>query len=90
MSVQDFIVQITSQAVMLVILVSLPMMLISLFVGLLIAVFSATTQIQEQTLSFVPKMIAVFLMMAALGGWIGNTMVSFAHRSLQGIAEVVR
>ena len=87
---KDFIVQATNEAVFLVIILCAPALLISMAVGLTVALFSATTQIQEQTLSFVPKMVAVFLMLAATGSWIGHTLYSFAQRLLGGFVEVVR
>ncbi|MGS7457566.1 flagellar biosynthetic protein FliQ, partial [Mycobacterium tuberculosis] len=80
MSIQDFIVQITNEAILITIVVSLPAILLSLFIGVGVAIFSATTQIQEQSLSFVPKMIAVFAIIAITGPWIGATMMRFAER----------
>ena len=87
--VKDFIVQATTEAVFLVIMLCAPPLLISMAVGLMIALFSATTQIQEQTLSFVPKMIAVFVVLSATGGWIGHTLFSFTQRLLLGFVDVV-
>ncbi len=90
MSIQDFIVQITNEAILITILVSLPAILLSLLIGVAVAIFSATTQIQEQSLSFVPKMIAVFAVIAITGPWIGATMMRFAERCLGGFVEVMR
>ena len=90
MTVQDFIVQITNEAILLTIVISLPTIVISLLLGLLIALFSATTQIQEQTLSFVPKMIGVFVVLAATGPWVGTTMFRFATHCLGGFVDVIR
>ncbi|MDP2340210.1 MAG: type III secretion system export apparatus subunit SctS [Deltaproteobacteria bacterium] len=90
MSVQDFIVQITNEAILITILVSMPAILLSLLIGVAVAIFSATTQIQEQSLSFVPKMIAVFGVIAITGPWIGATMMRFAERCLGGFVEVMR
>ena len=89
MAVEDFVIQIMNEAILLTIIISMPTIAVSLFVGLIIALFSATTQIQEQTLSFVPKMIAVFVVMAATASWTGATMVRFAARCINGIVEVV-
>jgi len=89
MSIQDFIVQITNEAILITIVISMPSILLSLFIGVGVAIFSATTQIQEQTLSFVPKMIAVFAVLAASGPWIGSTMIRFASRCLGGFVEVM-
>jgi len=89
MGIESFITQITNEAILLTIVLSMPTILASMFLGLAIALFSATTQIQEQTLSFVPKMIAVFAVMAATGPWVGSTMIRFAARCMAGIVEVV-
>ena len=88
MPVQDFIVQITQEAILITILMSMPTILVSLIVGVAVAVFSATTQIQEQTLSFVPKMVAVFAVLAATSGWMGSTMFRFTTRALAGIVDL--
>jgi flagellar biosynthetic protein FliQ len=68
---------ITQQALMLVLVVSAPPVLMSLLVGFIIALFQATTQIQEQTLTFAPKVIAVFGVLALMGAWIGSQLVRF-------------
>jgi flagellar biosynthetic protein FliQ len=90
MSIQDFIVQITNEAILITILVSMPGIVVSLVIGVAVAIFSATTQIQEQALSFVPKMIVVFGVLAATAPWVGSTMLRFAERCLGGFADVVR
>jgi flagellar biosynthetic protein FliQ len=89
MSVEDFVVQITNEAILLTILMSGPTILVSMGLGLIVALFSATTQIQEQTLSFVPKMVAVFAVIAATGSWMGATMIRFTARCLNGIIDVI-
>ncbi|PTL80505.1 flagellar biosynthesis protein FliQ [Vitiosangium sp. GDMCC 1.1324] len=68
---------ILQQALYLVLVVSAPPVLMSLVVGFIIAVFQATTQIQEQTLSFAPKVIIVFGVLALTGPWIGDQLVRF-------------
>jgi len=90
MNIQDFIVQITNEAILITIIVSLPGIMVSLLIGVGVAIFSATTQIQEQALSFVPKMIAVFAVIAATAPWVGATMLRFAERCLGGFADVMR
>ena len=89
MAVQDYIIQLTNEGILLTIVLSLPAILVSLAIGLLVAIFSATTQIQEQTLSFVPKMIAVFLILAATAPWVGATMIRFTSRAMSSFVEVV-
>jgi flagellar biosynthesis protein FliQ len=69
-----FIVQ---QALYLVLVASAPPVLMSLVVGFLISVFQATTQIQEQTLSFAPKVVIVFGILALAGSWIGTQLLRF-------------
>ena len=63
----DFIAQITNEALLLVLIISGPPVLISLVVGLIIALFQAVTQIQEQSLTFVPKIVVVFGVLAIFG-----------------------
>ena len=89
MSVEDFIIQITNEAILITIVVSAPAIIVSLLIGVAMAIFSATTQIQEQTLSFVPKMIAVFAVMAMTGPWVGATMLRFTAKCLGGFLDVV-
>lgn len=73
----DMVVDITGQALYLVLKLSLPILLISLCVGLIISIFQTVTSIQEQTLTFVPKIVAVFLSLILLGNWILTTLVEF-------------
>ncbi len=80
MSVESFIAQLTNQAILITILLSLPTIAVSLVVGLAVALFSATTQIQEQTLSFAPKMVAVYAIIAATAGWMGSLLIAFTER----------
>ncbi|MDR1700261.1 MAG: flagellar biosynthesis protein FliQ [Lachnoclostridium sp.] len=65
------------EAIWLIILVSAPLLLVSLVVGLVISVFQTVTSIQEQTLTFVPKLLAIFLILMLFGSWIMGTMVEF-------------
>lgn len=74
---QDYIIYIGKEAVYTILLLSGPLLGISLLVGLLISIFQATTQIQEQTLTFVPKIIAVFISLVVFGSWMLNLLVSF-------------
>ncbi len=87
--VSDYIIQLTNEGILLTIILSMPPILVSLFIGLLVAIFSATTQIQEQTLSFVPKMVAVFAVLAATAPWLGATMIRFAAKCMNSFVEVV-
>jgi flagellar biosynthetic protein FliQ len=71
---------ILSDAVWTVILASAPMMIIAIAVGLIISIFQATTQINEQTLSFVPRIIAVLLALVFFSGFIANVVTGFVFR----------
>ena len=71
------VMDIAREALYLIIKVSAPLLLTSLFIGLIISIFQTVTSIQEQTLTFVPKIIAVFLGMMLVGGWILENIVSF-------------
>ena len=71
----DAVTDITAEALYLIIQVSLPVLLVSLVVGLIISIFQTVTSIQEQTLTFVPKIVAVFLVMILAGSWMLNTML---------------
>ena len=73
----DFIIGIAGQAVFTVLKAAAPMLVLALVTGLVVSVFQATTQIQEQTLAFVPKIVAVLLAVVIFGPWILNTVVDF-------------
>lgn len=68
-----------NQGLLLVLVISGPPIIISMLVGIAISLFQAVTQIQEQTLTFVPKMLIIFGVLAALGPWIGHTLLTFAQ-----------
>jgi flagellar biosynthetic protein FliQ len=75
----DFILRITTEGLLMVVVVCGPPILLSMVVGLAVSLFQAVTQIQEATLTFVPKMIIIFGTLAALGPWLGSSLVSFAR-----------
>ncbi len=70
---------ICSQAIYVIIITSAPLLLVSLIVGLIISIFQTVTSIQEQTLTFVPKLLSIFATMMLLGHWMLNNMTSFMH-----------
>ncbi|MBM3377874.1 MAG: flagellar biosynthesis protein FliQ [Betaproteobacteria bacterium] len=79
------VVDLAREALMLTMLVSLPLLAIALGVGLLIGVFQAATSINEMTLSFIPKLVAIGLAMAIFGGWQINLIVEFTRSIFQRI-----
>lgn len=75
---QTEVVQLAYQGLLLILILSAPPILISMFFGILVAIFQAATQIQEQTLSFTIKLVAVVLTLMFLGGWTGAQIMSFS------------
>ena len=73
----DLVIQLAQQALMTVMLVAAPMLGLGLIVGLMVSVFQATTSINEQTLAFIPKIIAVFVAILIFGPWMLKIMVGF-------------
>lgn len=76
MTVEE-VAEIASSALMVILKVALPVLLVSLCIGLLVSIFQTVTSIQEQTLTFVPKIIGIFVALMILGPWMMNTMVEF-------------
>ncbi|MBR6469654.1 MAG: flagellar biosynthesis protein FliQ [Lachnospiraceae bacterium] len=73
----DNVDEITRTTLYTIILTSAPMLLISLIIGLSVSIFQTVTSIQEQTLTFVPKLVGIFVMLMILGNWMLNNMVGF-------------
>jgi flagellar biosynthetic protein FliQ len=73
----DNVVEITRTTLYTIILTSAPMLLISLIIGLAVSIFQTVTSIQEQTLTFVPKLLGIFVMLMILGHWMLNNMTGF-------------
>ena len=78
-----------AQAIQLTLLVAAPLLLVALGVGLIISIFQAATQINEATLSFIPKLVAVFLTMVLAGPWILARMVSFIRQLFSSIPQLI-
>jgi flagellar biosynthesis protein FliQ len=74
---------------MLLLMVSAPVLLTVLVVGLLVSIFQAATQINEATLSFVPKVVAAVAVLAIAGPWMLTTLVEYIQRTLQAIPSAV-
>lgn len=87
---QDFAVQVIYQGVMTTLLISLPIVGVGLLVGFIISLFQAVTQIQEQTLTFVPKVIAVLLMLVFTSPWIISIMIDFTVTLWSAIPGMAR
>lgn len=77
MITQEAVLDIAREAIYTTIITSTPLLLVSLIVGLIVSIFQTVTSIQEQTLTFVPKIIAIFLVMMLCGSWMLDTMSGF-------------
>ena len=73
----DLVVQLGQEALFVVMIVAAPMLGLGLIVGLMVSVFQATTSIQEQTLAFIPKIIAVFVAILIFGPWMLRIMTEY-------------
>jgi flagellar biosynthetic protein FliQ len=77
------------QGLYMLMLVAAPVLLTVLAVGVVVSIFQAATQINEATLSFVPKVLAAVLVLAVTGPWMVTTLVEYIQRTLQTIPQVV-
>lgn len=86
----DMAVQIGRDALLMVMLISAPMLGLGLLVGVLVSIFQAITQIQEQTLSFIPKIVAVFVAVLVFGPWILSLMVDYTREIFLRLPMMIR
>lgn len=86
----DIISEITSRALYLIIQAALPILLVSLAIGLIVSIFQTVTSIQEQTLTFIPKILGIFLMLMLLGSWIMNIIIEFMTDLWMNIPNYVK
>ncbi|MCL6570298.1 MAG: flagellar biosynthesis protein FliQ [Bacillus sp. (in: Bacteria)] len=85
----DMILRLAQETVYTILIVIAPVVGVALLVGLLVSIFQATTQIQEQTLSFVPKIVAVFLSILFFGSWMLQRVVDFTQNLLGNLSTFV-
>lgn len=79
---EDFIMGFARQALETMLMVSLPVLLVSLFVGVIISLFQSVTQMQEMTITFVPKIVTTFLSLLVFGAWMIEKMTGFMREIL--------
>jgi flagellar biosynthetic protein FliQ len=77
MSLEGAVLDIAREAIYTILITAAPLLLVSLVIGLIVSIFQTVTSIQEQTLTFVPKILGVFLTMMICGSWMLNNMSSF-------------
>ena len=83
-------ITLTQNAVTLTLLLSAPVLLVAMVVGLLISLFQAVTQIQEMTLTFVPKIVAVMATLLFLSSWMINKLVDYTHELIVNLPNIIR
>jgi flagellar biosynthetic protein FliQ len=86
---QDTVVNLATQAMSLALKIAGPLLLVALAVGLLVSVFQAVTQIQEQSLSLIPKIAAVAVVVVVLGPWMLGQLVSYTTALYTSIPTMV-
>lgn len=86
----EFVVSFAKEAILLTILMSMPMLGLGLIVGLVVSIFQATTSIQEQTLSFVPKILAVMLSLLYFAPWMLEKITLYTEKIISQIPLYIR
>ncbi|MFN5511855.1 MAG: flagellar biosynthesis protein FliQ [Burkholderiales bacterium] len=85
----ETVITLGRQGLEMMLIVSAPLLLVALGVGLLVSFFQAITQLNEQTLSFIPKLLSVALTLILAGPWMISTLVDYLQRTLTGIPMLV-
>lgn len=84
----DTVMTLGRQAIEVTLMVSAPLLLVSLVIGLAISIFQAATQINETTLSFIPKLLGIFLTLVLAGPWLLTQLTDYFHFMLTSIATI--
>ncbi len=85
----EVVMDIGRQAIEMTLLLSAPLLLAALVIGLIISVFQAATQINEQTLSFIPKLVGMLLVVLLAGPWMLQLMVDYIRRLFENIPQLI-
>jgi flagellar biosynthesis protein FliQ len=85
----DVVVSLATQAMQLALKVALPLLLAGLVVGLIVSIFQTVTQIQEQTLAFIPKILAIAAVLVIAGPWMLNQVITYTNDLYSGIPQLV-
>ena len=86
---QDQVINISMQAMEVAFKVSMPLLLVGLVIGLVVSIFQAVTQIQEQTLSFIPKIVGMGLVLVVAGPWMLSEVVTYTQELYSSIPTMV-
>lgn len=87
---QSEVITVMRDAIYTILTVAAPMLIVAMVVGLIISIFQATTQINEQTLAFVPKIVAILLVIVLLGGFMLSQLTDFTTRMFENINTMLR
>ena len=87
---ENFLITISQQSLYLVLILSAPAVLVAMVVGLMISLVQATTQVQEQTLTFVPKLVGVMVILALTGPWTMMQLISFTQNVLEQFPKYIK
>jgi flagellar biosynthesis protein FliQ len=85
----DYAIEVGKQAIWVFLLVAAPVLLTALVVGLVVSVFQAATSINEATLSFIPKLVAMFITLVVAGPWMIDVLTDYINRLFQSIPQIV-
>ena len=85
----ELVMDIGRQAIEMTLLLSAPLLLAALVIGLIISIFQAATQINEQTLSFIPKLVGTFLVLILAGPWMLQIMIDYIRQLLESIPQMI-
>jgi len=85
----ETVINLVQNALFVLILVSAPPLAVSLLVGLLVSILQAATQINEMTLTFIPKLLAMFVVLVLAGPWMMTTLLDYMTRLFQSIPSVI-
>ncbi len=85
----ETVMDIAQEALWIIVITSAPVLIVTLVVGLVISIFQTVTSIHEQTLTFVPKILAVFVLLLLIGGWMIDNQVTFMEVLWSGFGDYV-
>lgn len=85
----ELVMNIGRQAIEMTLVLSGPLLLAALVIGLIVSIFQAATQINEQTLSFVPKLVGIFIVLILAGPWMLQMMVDYIRRLFESIPQII-
>jgi flagellar biosynthetic protein FliQ len=86
----EFAIEVINQAIKVTLMLSAPMLIGALLVGVLVSIFQAVTQINEQTLSFIPKILVIIATLVIFSPWMMETMVTYTRDLFLSIPELIR